>query len=175
LTVKKLEEWSTRRKSEVVLLSVPHKHQGPAALLTEHFHLLIPENLEGPVLDLACGDGHNGLFLAVKGLNVVLADVSGEALRRAADLAERSGAKVHLWQVDFETEGGDPLKHKSFGAILVFRYLHRPLFPAIKQAIRHGGILIYEIPGSDQAIILIFNEYRPNNGCFEALKGHFQG
>ena len=27
--------------------------------------------------------------------------------------------------------------------------------------------------GSDQAIILIFNQYRPNNRCFETLKGHF--
>lgn len=131
-------------------MSVPHKHQGPADLLKDHLHLLIPENLEGPVLDLACGDGHNGVFLAVKGLNVVLADVSGEALRRAADLAEGSGAKVHLWQVDFEREGGEPLKHKSFGAILVFRYLHRPLFPAIKKAIRQGGILIYETYTTEQ-------------------------
>ena len=28
--------------------------------------------------------------------------------------------------------------------------------------------------GSDQAILLIFKQYPPNNRCFEALKGHFQ-
>lgn len=131
-------------------MSGPHKHHGPSTLLTEHLHLLTPETIQGPVLDLACGDGHNGVFLAVKGLPVVLADVSEEALRRAADLAQRSGVSVRLWQVDFEREGGEPLKQETFGAILVFRYLHRPLIPAIKRAIREGGILVYETYTTEQ-------------------------
>ena len=29
--------------------------------------------------------------------------------------------------------------------------------------------------GSDQAILLIFKQYRPDNRCFKALKGYFQG
>jgi len=27
---------------------------------------------------------------------------------------------------------------------MVFNYLHRPLFPAIKEAIRPGGLIVYE-------------------------------
>ena len=29
-------------------------------------------------------------------------------------------------------------------AVLIFRYLHRPLFDAIKQAVKPGGFVIYE-------------------------------
>lgn len=72
------------------------------------------------------------------GLPVVLADASGEALGRAADMAERAGAKVTLWQVDFEREGEDPLNRKTFRAIPVFRYVYRPLIASIKRAIRWG-------------------------------------
>ncbi len=39
----------------------------------------------------------------------------------------------------------EPLPGHAYGAILVFRYLHRPLIPCIKKALRNGGLLIYEI------------------------------
>jgi hypothetical protein len=37
-----------------------------------------------------------------------------------------------------------------YRAILVFRYLHRPLLPCLKKGIRKGGILIYETFTIDQ-------------------------
>ena len=43
----------------------------PNPLLKTFAPLLVAENLEGPVLDLACGDGHNGLFLYGLGLPVI--------------------------------------------------------------------------------------------------------
>jgi tellurite methyltransferase len=46
--------------------------------------------------------------------------------------------------VDLEREGIDPLPQDSYGGILVFRYLHRPLIPSIRKALGKGGILIYE-------------------------------
>jgi tellurite methyltransferase len=39
---------------------------------------------------------------------------------------------------------------ESSGAILVFRYLHRPLVPFIKKALVKGGVLIYETFTVDQ-------------------------
>lgn len=120
------------------------------ALLLEHEGLFAPESLEGPVLDLACGDGHNGIFLAAKGLSAVLADASDRALQRAGELAEGAGVKVTLWQVDLEKGDTDPLGKDVFGAILVFRYLHRPLIPSIKRALKGGGILVYETYTIDQ-------------------------
>ena len=45
----------------------------PNPLLVRFSSLLADENLEGPILDLACGRGENGLFLA--GLNLLFTAV----------------------------------------------------------------------------------------------------
>ena len=116
----------------------------PAQLLLEHLNLFTDETLPGAVLDMACGDGHNGIFLAQNHLPVICCDKSREALDRARRLAAKYGVTIRLWQVDLEREGIDPLPQESYGGILVFRYLHRPLMPSIRKALRKGGVLIYE-------------------------------
>ncbi len=87
---------------------------------------------------------------------MVFADRNPEALqsiREALAQAEyRDKAnKAEFWQVDFEQAEEEPLGRKQFGAILVFRYLHRPLFPAIRQAVSPGGVLVYETFTREQA------------------------
>jgi len=121
----------------------------PAQLLVDHQDLF--RNCTGPVLDLACGEGHNGILLALKGCDVVLADLSEESLEKARALAADLKAVVTYWQVDLEQEGMNPLQGKSYGGILVFRYLHRPLIPSIKEALVPGGLLLYETFTLDQA------------------------
>ncbi len=59
--------------------------------------------MEGPVLDLACGAGENGLFLAGRNLPVILADRSPEALEVARRSAEERRLTVRFWEVDLET------------------------------------------------------------------------
>jgi SAM-dependent methyltransferase len=118
----------------------------------KHLHLFAGGIKDSPVIDLACGDGHNGLFLASKGLSVILADKSQDALEKAGLSAESSGLAVQLQQIDLEIEGLDPLAGRAFSAILVFRYLHRPLIPCIRRALRKGGILVYETFTTDQAL-----------------------
>jgi SAM-dependent methyltransferase len=115
-----------------------------AELLIAHLELFLGEAARGPVLDLACGDGHNGVFLAERGLEVICCDISREALARAGELAGRRGVTVSLWEVDLERPAINPLREDAYGAILVFRYLHRPLFPCIRKALRPGGLLVYE-------------------------------
>jgi SAM-dependent methyltransferase len=116
---------------------------GPAPLLKKFAYLIRETNQEGPVLDLACGNWHNGLYLAEQGLWVVLADKSREALDEAEKTARDKGLQVQLWEIDLE-QGDNPLAENFYQALLVFRYLHRPLIPFIKKAIVKGGILIYE-------------------------------
>jgi SAM-dependent methyltransferase len=123
--------------------------RSPDSLLMDHVDLF--NGMNGPVLDLACGDGHNGVFLASRGCRVVLADVSEKALAEARTLAEEQGAKVSLWQIDLEKGEENPLQNDDYGAILVFRYLHRPLMPGIKKALKKNGIIIYETFTVDQA------------------------
>lgn len=141
----------------------------PNPLLLRYSSLLKDEALEGPILDLACGTGENGLFVAGLGLPVVLADRSSESLDVARRSAGERGLTVRLWQVDLET-GGNPLEEECYRAILVFHYLHRPLIPSIRQAIRGGGVLIYETFTVEQP------KYgRPHNPDFLLQAGELAG
>lgn len=116
----------------------------PAQLLMDHKALFDRKKSGGPILDLACGEGHNGIFLATKGLSVLCCDISKEPLARAKKLASAHQADVEFWQVDLEGPEGNPFREEIFGGILVFRYLHRPLIPCIKKALVKGGLLFYE-------------------------------
>ena len=68
----------------------------PNPLLKTFAPLLLAKDLEGPVLDLACGEEENGLFLAGLGLPVILADRSPEALAKAKKAAEGKG--LHFFE-----------------------------------------------------------------------------
>jgi SAM-dependent methyltransferase len=145
----------------------------PSPLLVRFSSLFKDKDLEGPVLDLACGTGENGLFLAGLGLPVILADQSSEALAAARSSAYARKLDARFWQVDLET-GENPLREEHYRAIIVIHYLHRPLIPHIRNGIREGGILIYETFTSEQ------RKYgRPHNPDFLLQPGEladwFQG
>jgi tellurite methyltransferase len=112
--------------------------------MIEYQHLFTDDILPGPVLDLACGECHNGILVAQKGLEVVCCDRAAERLDEARRIAGECAARITTWEVDLEITGETPLQEDSYGAILIFRYLHRPLIPLIKEAVRHGGLLLYE-------------------------------
>jgi SAM-dependent methyltransferase len=116
----------------------------PDPLLRDFRTVFTGDPLPGPVLDLACGDGHNGIYLAQQGLDVICCDRSAEALQKAAATARASGATIETWQVDLERQGINPLPGDRFGGVLVFRYLHRPLIPCIKKSVRRDGVVMYE-------------------------------
>ncbi|MBK8413002.1 MAG: hypothetical protein IPL19_34130 [Sandaracinaceae bacterium] len=98
----------------------------------------------GPIVDLACGSGRNGLFLARLGLPVVFADHSQEASESVAGELHAHGLPDETWHVDLEAGTGNPLAGRRFAAALVFRYLHRPLMPYLIASILPGGLVVYE-------------------------------
>ncbi|MBL4821960.1 MAG: methyltransferase domain-containing protein [Colwellia sp.] len=106
-----------------------------------------------PVLDLACGSGRNGLYLIENDIPVTFADVNYAAIEQVQQYASLANNKqqADFWSVDFEQVGETPLAGKSFAAIMVFRYLHRPLFEQIKRAILPNGLIIYETFTTAQA------------------------
>ncbi|MEJ2724067.1 MAG: class I SAM-dependent methyltransferase [Deltaproteobacteria bacterium] len=122
----------------------------PDALLLRHRSLFTKASHLGPVLDLACGDGHNGLFLAAQGVPVILCDVSPKLLEQAKTRAQKAGVKAQIWEVDLEASTSNPLQESFYGGIVVFRYLHRPLIPCIKKALKRQGVLAYETFTTDQ-------------------------
>jgi len=90
------------------------------------------------VLDLACGSGRHSRALAALGCRVDAVDADGE---RAAALEGVAGVRFRA--LDLE-HGPWPLKDRQYDAIVVANYLHRATLPLLAQALRDGGILVYE-------------------------------
>lgn len=112
-----------------------------ASPLLKQYHQLFRAH-DKPVLDLACGQGQNGLYLHQQGIPTQFADRNGEALA-SIQANNNEISTSQCWQVDLET-GKQHLPVDNYQGIIVFRYLHRPLFEQIKQAVCAGGIIIYE-------------------------------
>lgn len=64
------------------------------------------------------------------------------ALDRDAALLEQGGASERLC-ADLEAAPW-PLAGTTFAAVVVTNYLHRPLIPALRDAVEAGGVLLYE-------------------------------
>jgi SAM-dependent methyltransferase len=87
----------------------------------------------GTVLDVACGGGRHASYFLSRGLRVVAID------REPQDIP---GAR--FLRADLEDGSPWPLAGERFEGIVVTNYLHRPLFPILREALAEGGVLIYE-------------------------------
>lgn len=116
----------------------------PAQLLEQNQSLLTTLPITTGILDLACGSGRNGLLLAASQVPVIFADNNEQALAAIARRLEEEKWPGSTWQVNLEQDPATVLTPLQVDAILVFNYLHRPLFPGIKQAVRPGGYVFYE-------------------------------
>lgn len=113
-------------------------------LLLDHLELLTATDSSLPILDLACGTGRNGLILAQHGIPVVFADRSASAMGVVSQHLVENALPGRVWHVDLETPETNPFNGQKFSAVIGFRYLHRPLLPALKNAVTPGGVVIYE-------------------------------
>jgi SAM-dependent methyltransferase len=111
-----------------------HQHQ-PSAWVRRFLPLI---RRGGKALDLAAGGGRHTRLLLDMGLRVTAVDRDVEALSALA------GPRCTISAIDLET--GEPWRPFGGGydAVVVTNYLHRPLFPAIRNALAAGGVLIYE-------------------------------
>jgi tellurite methyltransferase len=112
-------------------------------LVSNMSRIITETHSNSPLLDLACGNGRNGLYLLELGLTVVFADRQQSKLDEVASQCQGS-KRASCWAVDLEQPEGNPLAGRSFASILVFRYLHRPLMNAIRESILPGGLIVYE-------------------------------
>ena len=138
----------------------------PCAWLVEH-RALLPR--EGDALDLASGSGRHAIWLAEQGYRAMAVDRDGAALDALTQEALSRGLTIRTRIVDLE--GGQSfLEPDAFDVIVVVHYLHRPLFPALRRALKPGGVLIYETFTEAQAA-----RGRPTNPLFLLKPGELNG
>ena len=98
----------------------------------------------GTVLDVACGRGRHSILMASAGLDVHAVDRHPEAIAQLRQLADQLGLTISTQQIDLETSPPPDLGSQNYDVVLCFNYLHRPLMPALREAVRPGGRIFYE-------------------------------
>ena len=105
---------------------------------------------KGKALDIACGEGRNGIFLAKNGYEVDSIDISSVALERGGEAARREDLKINFVQTDLENYQIPP---ETYDLIINFNYLQRSLVPAIKRGLKKGGVVVFETYTLEQQAI----------------------
>lgn len=116
----------------------------------------------GGVLDLAAGAGRHSAWFLGRGHQVTAVDLRAdrlEQLKTALDAAARS--RLEIIEADLEDGSPWPLNKRRFDAVVVANYLHRPLWPSILDALKPGGLLLYETFAVGQEVF-----GRPSNPDF---------
>ena len=141
-----LETWSGPTEQGTDGPWDPNRTVAPARFLVENFDLL-PKGL---VLDLATGEGRNAIYLATRGFDVDAVDVSSESVTRARARARRLGAPIRAVVGNVE-DGTYIIPIETYNLIVVFNFLHRPLFKDIRDGLVPGGVVIYQTFTEEQA------------------------
>jgi SAM-dependent methyltransferase len=112
----------------------------PSVILTSLADLL-PSR--GRALDVGGGAGRHALWLARRGLDVTVTDISPVALEAARTAAAREGLALHTAALDLERE---PLPQGPWDVVLAFHYFERAVLPAMAAALAPGGVLVIVQP-----------------------------
>jgi len=124
--------WDKKYETEAYIFG-----KEPVEFLGEHIDLLP----RGKALDIAMGEGRNAVFLAKNGFTVDGCDISEIAIKKALDLAKENNVKVRAFVADLEAY---KLLQNTYDVIACFYYLQRDLVPQMKEALKPGGMIIYE-------------------------------
>ena len=99
----------------------------------------------GIALDLAGGAGRHAIWLAKRGWEVTLIDISEAGAEQAGLNAGLLASQIHVVVDDLthfkasQTELG-----RGFDLVMAFFFLRREIFPEVLAAMRQGGLLVYK-------------------------------
>jgi SAM-dependent methyltransferase len=120
------------------------KRSPPSDFFSDQLEQIRTASQLGVALDLACGRGRHALAAAAAGIPVVGIDRNQALLEELHEAAAQREFAIETLRADIENPAEIPLRSGCCGVVLVFRFLHRPLIPAITRVLAPGGLLIYE-------------------------------
>jgi len=126
------ERWDKKYDTEKYLFG-----RAPIPFLQDHIDLLP----KGQALDLAMGEGRNGVYLATQGFQVTGVDISEVGFKKAQALATEKGVTLNTVVADLEQYTIPP---NTYDVIICTYYLQRDLFPKIAAALKPGGVAVIE-------------------------------
>lgn len=126
------EWWNKRFKSRK--LNIMNHEKG-----LEEDMIYFPKS--GEILDVACGDGRNSIYLAKLGYEVTAIDFSKEALNRLRYFIKKEGLKINTELVDLSKKNTF-INSKSFDAIIINHYkLNSELYSSLMNRVNKNGVL----------------------------------
>jgi len=96
----------------------------------------------GLALDLACGAGRHAIALALRGYQVTAVDFADVGLALMLERARTLGCAdcIDAQRCDLEADPpGLAIGSGAYDLIVDVHFLHRPLWPSIRQGLRVGG------------------------------------
>ena len=126
------DRWNSKYETEVYLFG-----EKPIPFLADNVHLLP----KGKVLDIAMGEGRNGVYLATQGFEVLGLDISEKGLKKAHNLAKKNKVTIKTKVVDLESFTLEP---NSYDVILCTYYMQKDLFKQFQSALKPGGMIVVE-------------------------------
>ncbi len=144
------ERWDEKYQNN----PIPDK---PIELITNYAKLATGSK----ALDVACGMGRHSKYLASMGFEVDALDISSVAIEALQNIPH-----IHAQEVDFDTYTF-PKDH--YDLVICTFFLKREIFPKITEALKEGGIFIYET-----FLYHPDNENAPSNRTFLLEEGELE-
>jgi hypothetical protein len=127
---------SDRTKWDAKYAAAAEMPREPSAVFAALARLL---PARGRAIDVAGGAGRHGIWLAQRGLEVTIADVSPVGLSVARQRAAEAGVAVQTLCIDLEEEA---FPAGPWDLIVQVCYLWRPLLAVYPQVLSAGGTLV---------------------------------
>ena len=133
MSLKDKEKWNQKYQAAEYALS-----KVPCDWLAENTDLL---SGKGNALDIACGDGHNSVYAASLGYEVLGIDISEAGIEKALALAKEKKVSIKTQVTDLDDF---EFTQNGYDLVLCFNFLDRRLFPGICATLKPGGLVFYE-------------------------------